>query len=110
MGKVVDFRCLALGVSSRLQNETMSTHDILSIQHKIVKLENELASVDYTLKVGEKQFRVCRRRASPECPRSKFTVVGLWDRLARRILQLQVYMYKVRHGTQQRCGCLEDEE
>ena len=24
--------------------------------------------------------------------------------------QLQVYMYKVCHGTQQSCGCLEDEE
>ena len=49
-------------------------------------------------------------RASPESQRSKFTVVGLWDRVAHHTSQLQVYMYKVCHRTQQSCGCLEDEE
>ena len=51
-----------------------------------------------------------RRGASPESPRLKFAVVGLRDQLAHCTLLLRVYMCKVRHGTQQSCGCLEDEE
>ena len=51
-GKVVDFRCLALAVPIRLQNETTCTHDILSTQQKIVNSIN----ADYNSKVGEKQF------------------------------------------------------
>ena len=43
--------------------------------------------MDYTLKVGEKQFRMCGRGASPESPRSKFAVVGLRDQLALTILR-----------------------
>ena len=46
----------------------------------------------------------------PESPRSKFAVVGLRERLAHHASLLRVYMCKVRHGTQQSCGCLEDEE
>ena len=77
---------------------------------KNCQLKNELVSVENTSKVGEKQFRMCGRGASPESPRSKFAVVGLRDRLAHHTSQLRVYMCKVRHGTQQSCGCLEDEE
>ena len=36
VGKVVDFRRLALAVPIRLQNETTCTRDILSTQQKIV--------------------------------------------------------------------------
>ena len=30
--------------------------------------------------------------------------------LAHNTLEFRVYMYKVRYGTRQSCGCLEDEE
>ena len=55
-------------------------------------------------------FWTCRKDASLESLRSKFTVVGLWDRLAHRTSQLRVCMYSVRHGTQQSCRYLTDEE
>ena len=41
-GKVVDFRCLALAVPIRLQNETTCTHDILSTQQNIVNSKMNL--------------------------------------------------------------------
>ena len=59
---------------------------------KILSTQNELVSVDYTLKVGDKQFS---EGASPESPRSKFAVVGLQDQFGHHTLQLPVYMYKV---------------
>ena len=40
-------------------------------------------------------FRVCGRGASPESPRSKFTVVGLRDQLTHHTLQLRVYSLHV---------------
>ena len=55
-------------------------------------------------------FRMCGRDASPESPRSKFTVVGLRDWLTHHTSQLRVYMYKVLHRTQKSWGCLEDEQ
>ena len=77
---------------------------------KSFQLENELVSVDYTSKVGEKQFSdVWKGLKSRE---SKIKVCCSWlrDRLAHHPLQLRVYMYEVRHGTQYNCRCLEDEE
>ena len=49
---------------------------------KKCQLENELISVDYTLKVGESSFRMCGISANPDSSRSKFAVVGLQDQLA----------------------------
>ena len=54
-------------------------HVYTSTQQKIVnsKMSNELISVDYTSKGGEKQFFwMWGRGASPENPRTKFAVVG----------------------------------
>ena len=62
VGKVVDFYRLAVAVPIRLQNEITCTHDILSTQQKIVNSKSELISVDYTLKVGEKQFSDVQKR------------------------------------------------
>ena len=59
---------------------------------------------------GEKQFSDVQKGASPESPRSKFAVVSLWGWLAHHTLQLEVYMDKVCHGTQQSGGCFKDEE
>ena len=56
-GKVVDFRCLALAVPIRLQNEITWTRDILSTQQRIA---NSI-STDYNSKVGEKQFSGVRK-------------------------------------------------
>ena len=42
VGKVVDFRCLVLAVPIRLQNGTVCTCDILSIQQKIVNTNMNL--------------------------------------------------------------------
>ena len=53
---------------------------------------------------------MCGRGASPGSPRTKFTVVCLWDQLAHHTSQLRVYKYKVHHRTQQSCGCLKNEE
>ena len=66
-----------------------------------------------TSNVGKKnkqQFSDVRKDASLERLRSKFTVVGLRNRLTHHTSQLRVYMQKVHHGTQQSCRCLEDEE
>ena len=54
---------------------------------------NITCTVDYTSKVGEKQFSdVRKRRASQKSPRSNFAVVGLQDWLAHHTSQLQVCM------------------
>ena len=42
MGKIVDFQCLGLAVPIQLQNETMCTHDILSIHQKIINSKMNL--------------------------------------------------------------------
>ena len=42
------------------------------------QLVNKLICTDYTSKVDEKQFLDMWKGQSPESPRSKFTVVGLW--------------------------------
>lgn len=42
------------------------------------QLVNEIICTDYTSKVDEKQFLDMWKGQSPESPRSKFTVVGLW--------------------------------
>ena len=107
VGKVVDFWRLALVVPIRHVYTWHSVHSAKNYQ-----LENEPISVDYTSKVGQKQFSNVRmgRGTSLESPKSKFAVVGLWDRLTHHTLQLRVYMYKVRRRTQQSCGCLKDEE
>ena len=55
---------------------------------KILSGRDELTSADYTSKVDEKQLWMCGRSASPQCPRLKFTVVGLLDRLAHHTSQL----------------------
>ena len=84
------------------QGKLFSLHSAKSCQ-----LENELLNIDYNSKVGENSFQMCGRGASPESPRSKFTVVVLWDQLT---LLLRVYVYEVCHGAQHNCGCLKDEE
>ena len=68
------------------RNQVYTQHFVHSAKNR--QLENELLSVDYTLKVGEKQFSdVWKRRKSRES-RSKFATVGLGDRLAHHTLQL----------------------
>ena len=109
-GKVVNFRHLALAVPIKLQNETTFTHDILFTQQKNCQRENELVSVDYTSKVGEKPFSDVRKRRKSRESKIKVCCSWLQDRLAHHILQLRVYMYKVHHGTQHHCRCLEDEK
>ena len=98
IGKFVDFQHLALVVLIRMQNETMCTRDICPL-NKTLQLKNEFISTDYTSKVGENCFWMCRRDTSPKSLRLKFTVVGLWDRLAEHTSQLWVYVYKVHHRT-----------
>ena len=88
---------LPLAVPIRLQYETTCTHNNLSTQQNLLTGKWTYISADYTSKVGEKQF-LCGRDASPESLRSKFTLVGLRDRLAHRTSQLRVYMCNVRHG------------
>ena len=90
-------RRLALAVPIRLQNET---------QQKM-STRGELISADYTLKVDEKQFLDVRK--GHKSGESKVEV-GLQDRLSHHTSQLQVYMHKVRHETQQSCGSLENEK
>ena len=77
---------------------------------KILSTQNELVSVDYTLKVGEKQFSDVRKRRKSREFKIKVYCCWLWDRLAHHTLQLRVYMYKVHHETQYNYRCLEDEE
>ena len=60
-GKVVDFQRLALVVPIRLQNKSMCTRP-LSKKLSTRKCQmNELISVDYTSKGGEKQFLDVRK-------------------------------------------------
>ena len=72
-GKVVDFRHHALVDPIRLQNESTYTRDILSTQQKNCQLENELVSLDYTSKVGERQFLDVRKRCKSRESKIKFT-------------------------------------
>ena len=70
---------------------------------KNCQLENELISVDYTSKVGEKQFSDVRKGLTFKI--EVHCMVCKTDLLA--ILRSSC---KVCHRTQQRCGCLKDEE
>ena len=108
--KVVDFRCLGLAVPIRLQKETTCTRDILSTQQKNCQLRNEFVSVDYTSRVGEKQFSNVRKSRKFRDSNIKACCSWLRNRLVHHTLQLRVYMYKVCHRTQYNCRCLEDEE
>ena len=75
VGKAVDFLRLALAVPIRLQNETTCARHFVH-SAKYWQLENELVSVDYASKVGEKQFsEVQKRRKSEE---SKIKVCCNW--------------------------------
>ena len=72
------------------QNHKYTWHFVHSAKN--CQLENQLISTDWTSKVGEKQFWMYRRDASPDSLRSKFTVVGFRDRHAHHTSQFQIYM------------------
>ena len=98
------------GGTNQIAERNTCTHDILYTQQKIV---NSRWTYKRRLHLESRQknsFWMCGRGASPKSPRSKFTVVGLQDQLSHHTSQLRVYTHKVLHGTQQSCGCLEDEE
>ena len=63
---------------------------------KNCQLENELVSVDYASKVGEKQFLDVRKSRKSRESKIKVCSSSLQDWLAHHTFQLQVYVHKVR--------------
>ena len=106
-GKVVDFRRLALAEPIRLHNETTCTRDILSTQQKL----STRKSVDYSSKVGEKQFPDVRKgRKSSD---SKNEVLCSWFAGPTRspyFAAPSLHVQSASRNLTELPGCLEDEE
>ena len=75
-GKSCQLQSPCSGGTNQIAEQTTFTRDILSTQQKDCQLENELISVHYTQKVGEKQLSDVQKRRKSRESEINFAIVG----------------------------------